>query len=148
MTYILWMTIKRPHIALQNKIYKAIGKCPINTNESPGIETMIFTVRRCEWIILAVLIANFYLFLFYNGPGKKVMAWLRTVFCQLDCPCTPCTLVKLRPQFFDILFIVRLRSNMPMRRAVITNYFLVQIEVEKLTLSTYVSLKCNEVSQA
>ena len=76
------------------------------------------------------------------------MAWLRTVFCQLDCPCTPCTLVKLRPQFFDILFIVRLRSNMPMRRAVITNYFLVQIEVEKLTLSTYVSLKCNEVSQA
>lgn len=45
MTYILWMTIKRPHIALQNKIYKAIGKCPINTNESPGIETMIFTVR-------------------------------------------------------------------------------------------------------
>ena len=41
-----------------------------------------------------------------------------------------------------------LRSNMPMRRAIITNYFLVQIEVEKLTLSTYVSLKCNEVSLA
>ena len=32
----------------------------------------------------------------------------------------------IRPQFVDTLFIVRLRLNMSMRRAVIINYFLVQ----------------------
>ena len=42
-----------------------------------------------------------------------------------------------RPQFVDTLFIVRLRTNLSMRRAVIINYllFLVhEIEVENLVL--------------
>ena len=59
-------------------------------------------------------------------------------------------IVLLRPQIVNTLFIVRLRPNMSMRRAVIINYFLVhKIEVENLILlSTQVLLRSNEVSLA
>ena len=41
----------------------------------------------------------------------------------------------VRPQFVDTLFIVTLRPNMSMRRAVINYYFLVhKMEVENLIL--------------
>ena len=45
----------------------------------------------------------------------------------------------LRPQLVDTLFIVRLRSKMSMRRAVIINYYYYlvhEIEVENLILSS------------
>ena len=59
-------------------------------------------------------------------------------------------IVLLRPQVVNTLFIVRLRPNMSMRRAVIINYFLVhKMEVENLILlSTQVLLRSNEVSLA
>ena len=45
--------------------------------------------------------------------------------------------INFRPQFVDNLFIVRLRPNMSVRRAVIINYFLVhKIEVKNLISST------------
>ena len=47
--------------------------------------------------------------------------------------------VFLRPQFVDTLFVVKLRPNTSMRRAVIINYYL--LEVENLILSsTYILL--------
>ena len=56
----------------------------------------------------------------------------------------------VRPQFVDTLFIVTLRTNMSMHRAVIINYFLVhKMEVENLILlSTQVLLQSIEVSLA
>ena len=56
----------------------------------------------------------------------------------------------VRPQFVDTLFIVTLRTNMSMHRAVIINYFLVhKMEVENLMLlSTQVLLQSIEVSLA
>ena len=59
--------------------------------------------------------------------------------------------VSVRPPFVDTLSIVRLRPNMPMRRAVIINYYFLvhKTEVENLILSsTQALLHPNEVSPA
>ena len=55
-----------------------------------------------------------------------------------------------KAEFVNTLFIVRLRPNISMCRAVIINYFLVhKMEVENLILlSTQVLLRSNEVSLA
>ena len=51
--------------------------------------------------------------------SKKNVTWK-------DNPISPAVVIVVWSQFVDNLFIVRLRLNMLMRRAVIINYFLVQ----------------------
>ena len=108
--------------------------------------------------LLAFLIVNCYVPVVQDGHIRPIISQYSFHSLKFKihppCPIGFCWLWNwffVRPQFVDTLFIVRLRSKMSMRRAVVINYYFLvhKIEVEKLPLlSTHVSLKCNEVSLA
>ena len=70
------LSIKEPQTVLQNKetIYKSIGKCRIKIPKGAlGSSLHFWDVQgRWEWIILAIWIAHFILFLSWKKPAKKI----------------------------------------------------------------------------